>query len=385
MKRRDFFKIGGMLAAASSLSASPISLLKSPPTQKSSAGVNFLGEGLALTPVDFANILMRMADEGKIKTDYYSNGGIVEELEEKFAKHLGKERVVFFPTGTLANQIAIRKLSLGKKRAIVQAESHIYNDSGDCVQTLSNINLVPLGVGEASFTLEDVEALVKKTASGRVKAPVGVISIESPVRRKLGAQFGFDEIRKISNYAKANDIRMHMDGARLFAEAGHTDRKPSEYSPYFDTIYTSLYKCFSSGSGAMLAGTKTFCDNLYHTRRMFGGGLSHVWPFAAIAINYVDNYFEDYKSAKIKAETLFEYLNKNTDLTVTHISNGTNLYLIKTDTGDLTQIATKLSKNNVSMKSPGNGGNETLIAINPSLNNMTIEKLKEVFTDAIKQ
>ncbi len=164
MKRRDFFKIGGMLAAASSLSASPISFLKSPPNQKFNTGINFLGEGLALTPVDFANILMRMTDEGKIKTDYYSNGGIVEELEDKFAKHLGKERAVFFPTGTLANQIAIRKLSLGNKRAIVQAESHIYNDSGDCVQTLSNINLVPLGVNEASFTLEDVETIIKKNS-----------------------------------------------------------------------------------------------------------------------------------------------------------------------------------------------------------------------------
>ncbi|MBU1099747.1 MAG: DegT/DnrJ/EryC1/StrS family aminotransferase [Bacteroidetes bacterium] len=384
MKRRDFFKLGGMLAAASTLHANPISLLKSSPVQKPNSGVNFLGEGLDLTPADFVEILMRMVEEGKIKPDYYSNGGIVEELEEKFAKHLGKECAVFFPTGTLANQIAIRKLALGKKRAIVQAESHIYNDCGDCVQTLSNINLVPLGAEQASFTLAEVEAVIKKTASGRVKAPIGVISIESPVRRKTGEVFGFEEIKRISDYARANDIKMHMDGARLFAEAGHTGRKPSDYSPYFDTIYTSLYKCFSSGSGAMLAGTKEFCEDLYHTRRMFGGGLPNVWPFAAIAINYVDNYIEEYKAARIKAEVLFEYLNKNTDLTITHIPNGTNLYQVRANEGDLTEIAIKLSKQNVLMRSPRAGSNETLLAINPSLNNMTSEKLKEVFAYALK-
>ncbi len=178
---------------------------------------------------------------------------------------------------------------------------------------------------------------------------------------------------------------MHMDGVRLFAEAGHTDRKPSEYSSYFDTIYTSLYKCFSSGSGAMLAGTKEFCDDLYHTRRMFGGGLPHVWPFAAIAINYVDNYLEEYKSAKTTAEALFEYLNKNTDLTITHIPNGTNLYQLKVNIGELAKIVEKLTKHNISMRSPRSGSNENLISINPSLNNITLEKFIEVFTDALKQ
>ena len=80
----------------------------------------------------------------------------MEELEEHFASVLGKERAVFMPTGTLANHLAVRTLARGTGRAIVQAESHLFNDSGDCVQTLSGINLIPLASGRGSFTLDDV-------------------------------------------------------------------------------------------------------------------------------------------------------------------------------------------------------------------------------------
>ena len=76
------------------------------------------------------------------------------------AKLLGKERAVFMPTGTLANNLAIRTLAGGTGRAVVQADSHIYLDSGDCVQTLSNVTLMPLGEGRATFTAEELERLL---------------------------------------------------------------------------------------------------------------------------------------------------------------------------------------------------------------------------------
>ena len=97
---------------------------------------------------------------------------------------------------------------------------------------------------------------------------------------------GIDRIKAISSYAQKNDIKMHMDGARLFVEATHRGVKPASYGEYFDTIYTSMYKCFNAPSGAILAGTKEFTKKLFHIRRMFGGGLPASWPFAAIALHY---------------------------------------------------------------------------------------------------
>ena len=76
-------------------------------------------------------------------------GGVVEELEQRFAKLLGKETAIFMPTGTLANHIALRTLAGNRRRVLVQSESHIYNDTGDCVETLSGLNMMPLAPGRA--------------------------------------------------------------------------------------------------------------------------------------------------------------------------------------------------------------------------------------------
>ena len=214
---------------------------------------------------------MRLVDEGKIKEDNYSNGGVVEELENKFAALLGKESAVFMPTGTLANHIAVRELAGKRKRVVVQEQSHLYNDSGDCCQNLSGLNLLPLGEKSENFSLNDLQEIHSKTKSGRVETNIGVVLIESPVRRQNDKIFGYDNITLISEYARNNDIKLHMDGARLFVESVHTGKSPAEYGAMFDTVYTSMYKCFNAPSGAILAGDKKFTEKLFHTRRMFGG------------------------------------------------------------------------------------------------------------------
>jgi threonine aldolase len=110
------------------------------------------------------SLLMKLADEGKIKTDFYSNGGVVEELENRFAKLMGKESSVFMPTGTLANHMALRRLAGNNRRVILQEQSHIYQDTGDGCQTLSALNLIPLGLNTTEMTLAEIEEVVGKTA-----------------------------------------------------------------------------------------------------------------------------------------------------------------------------------------------------------------------------
>jgi threonine aldolase len=137
-----------------------------------STRVRMTGDGLYLTAGDQARLLTRLSDDGRIKLDSYSNGGTVAAIEQRFAALLGKERAVFMPTGTLANHLAVRALAGGTGRAVVQAESHLFNDSGDCVQALSAITLMPLAPGKATFTLEQLREVVDRTASGRVARPV---------------------------------------------------------------------------------------------------------------------------------------------------------------------------------------------------------------------
>ena len=109
--------------------------------------VFFTGDGVVLSPADQARLLLQIAEQHADVADTYLKGGAVEELEQRFAKLLGKERALFMPTGTLANHMAVRELSQqsgDRRRVIVQQESHLYCDEGDCAQLLSGLNLVPL-------------------------------------------------------------------------------------------------------------------------------------------------------------------------------------------------------------------------------------------------
>mgnify|MGYP006447589679 FL=1 len=107
--------------------------------------VNFVSDGLGLTPPEFAEVLGHCTETGQVQLDSYALGGMVEQVEQKFADLLGKEQAVFMPTGTMANHIALRELAGAQGKVIVQAESHIYRDIGDGPQTLSGLNLIQIG------------------------------------------------------------------------------------------------------------------------------------------------------------------------------------------------------------------------------------------------
>ncbi len=271
MERRQFLKLGGMAATAGLVHPPFAQDVKDKRPDKFSETINFTTDGLGLNPRKYSSQLSQLAAEAKINADYYSRGGAVEELEQQFARLLGKESAVFMPTGTLANHVAVRKLAGESRRVLVQAESHLYNDSGDGATVMSGLNLIPLAPDQATLTLDEVKRWVERSSSGRVETRIGAISIESPVRRKRHEMFDFEEMNKISAYAREHNIRLHLDGARLFNVPHHSGRKIEEYTTLFDTVYVSLWKCFNAASGAMLAGSKEFTEGLFHVRRMFGG------------------------------------------------------------------------------------------------------------------
>ncbi len=382
MKRRNFVKLGGAVAGSSlfPLNAHSGERNRSDDYEKR---IDFLYDGIDLSPSEYTHLLSKLVDEGKVKPDNYSNGGVVAELEESFAKQLGKDSAVFMPTGTMANHIAVRELAKEKRRVIVQEQSHLYNDCGDCCQTLSGLNLIPLGKDSTSFSLEEVEQLIAKTQSGRVETQVGVIMIESPVRRKYDTMFGTDRIKAIANYAQKNNIKMHMDGARLFVEAAHTGVKPEYYAQYFDTIYTSMYKCFNAPSGAILAGSKQFTEKLYHTRRMFGGGLPASWPNAAIALHYAQYFEEEYQKSWKNAQLFFQEVSKDERFKPEYFENGTHVVRINITHPNLKGFVTKLKEQQITVGSPDEKG--IRLKINPTINREVPKVLASIFIKCLDQ
>ena len=284
------------------------------------------GDGIPHTPSEYYKLLAAIPD---IAVDDYSRGGVVEKLEAQVASMLGKETAVWLPTGTLANHLAVRMLAGPKRRVLVQAESHLYNDCGDCCQTLSGLTMIPLAPAKATFTIEDVEQASASAMSGRVATPIGAIQIESPVRRKNGERFDFDQMKRISAWARERGIGMHLDGARLFLESAYTKRPVRDYAALFDTVYISMYKYFNAASGAVLAGPKSLLAELYQTRRMFGGGLHRVWPFAAVALYYMDGFEARFQKAVQTSEQVIAALSVDSNFAFERVPNGTNIFRMR--------------------------------------------------------
>src|SRR3954454_10959415 len=194
--------------------------------------IQFRSDGLGLSPAEYAELLAEIAGTRGIDVDDYSRGGVVAELEARMAALLGKETAIFLPTGTLANHLAVRLLTQGHReqgrgrRVLVQQESHLWNDEGDCAATLSGLTLVPLAPGRATVALAEIEAAVAGAPEMRVAVPVGAISIETPVRRVAGEAFDPAELRAISRFARECGIGLLLDGARLLLEAAYTGITP---------------------------------------------------------------------------------------------------------------------------------------------------------------
>lgn len=315
--------------------------------------VHTSGDGIGITPREYAALLNRLCHGRDVDDDNYLLGGEVEAFERHWAMLLGKETAVFMPSGTLANQLALRVLAGTKRRVIVPEVSHIYNDTGDACQTLSGLTLVPLAPGRATFTRADVEAVLTRTAGGRVATEVGAIVIESPVRRLSGEMFDWDETKRIAALARDRGIAMHLDGARLFIASAYTGISPAEYAAQFDTVYVSLWKYFNCGIGAILAGPKRVLDGMFHVRRMFGGNLATGWHAALIARHFMDGFEGRLQSAVTVSETFYAAMSKHPRVAIDRVPNGTNLTHVTFKGVSSSAVAARLAERGVAMSAAG--------------------------------
>jgi threonine aldolase len=299
---------------------------------------------------------------------------------------LGKETALFLPSGTLANHLALRLLTVRGHRVLVQRESHIYNDSGDCTQELSGLTLIPLAAQRATFTLAEVEDEIARLPQARVSTPVGAISIESPVRRRQGEVFDFAEMQRIAAFAREQRIGFHLDGARIFLASAYTGITPASYAALFDTVYVSLYKYFNAAAGAVLAGPRELIDNLFHQRRMFGGGLRQAWPYAAVALHYLDGFGERFERAAAAAETMFEALCRHPRCEVRRPEGGTNVVRVQVFGNDAASLPERLLARGVAIRpalhaSPE--GAEFELFTNETILRRPPHEIMEIFAEAL--
>ena len=376
MDRRQFL-------AASSLAAATPAFADAMHAHGKPAGlfrrIDFTSDGLGLDPREYCHLLQARATTGGLQADNYSNGGLVAQLEQRFARLLGKEAAMFVPTGTLANHLAVRTLAGNDHRVLVQAESHLYNDSGDCAQELSGLNLVPLAGRRSTIDLDEVGRWVERTAQGRVGMKVGAISIETPVRRQDHQFVPFAELEELSRYARQRGIRLHLDGARLFNLPLHSGRSVREHAALFDSVYVSLWKHFNGMAGAMLAGDAKFIDGLFHTRRMFGGSLPHAWPQVALVADYVDGYEQAYAQAWRAADRLIALLQSDGRYRIRKVENGTSRFFLSTAGVAPEVLAGRALKEGIILPAGPPGDVELGLQVNATILRRTPEALAQAF------
>ncbi len=345
--------------------------------------VNFNRDGLNLSPELYGKLLQILIKEKGFSPDSYGLGGMIHQFEEKIALALGKEKAIFMPTGTLANHIALRKHCVTNKRAIVQYDAHINRDSGDSATTLSGINIITLGKHDVVFTVDELQDFIEDNILGKVKTPIGVLSLETPVRRKKLKRIPFSDIEKITKIARDNNISLHLDGARLYIDAAFSKKSIKEYTELFDTVYLSLYKSFNAVSGAILAGTKEVIDGLHNERRMFGGGLPSSWQQIAIANYFFDGYEERYKKTIAQFGVFKKLLEKSGKFQIESLTNGSNVFkLMPTQEIDPVQFHKTLAAKQVFLPDWNKPDQCFYIKMNDSLVYNEVEKVVGLFLEA---
>jgi threonine aldolase len=384
MDRRQFLAAGGFAAAVPLLGQAGAVNAQAGRGDGRSRRIDFTSDGLGLSPAEYARRLSEAAGTGALDPDNYSNGGVVADLERTFAALLGKQAAMYVPTGTLANHLAIRKLAGPDRRVLVQAESHLYNDSGDCATMLSGLNLIPLSAEQATMDPEEVRGWVERSAGGRVETNIGVISIENPVRRQDHRMVEFGALERICGHARERGIRLHLDGARMFNLPLHSGRTLKQHAALFDTVYVSLWKHFDGASGAILAGDADFIEGLFHMRRMFGGSLPQAWPLVATVADCAQRYEADYARAWQVAGRWIDLLQAGGAFTVRRLPNGTSRFHLSAPGVDADRLRATLLARNIVLPWAPPGAAGFPIQVNPTILRTSPRELADVFHEAAR-
>jgi threonine aldolase len=349
--------------------------------------VRFFGDGEMFEPADYINELQKTLSTQHVIRDRYGVGGSIEILEKKFTELTGKEKAIFMPSGTMANQLAIDVLSGNNTKIFVQDTSHIYRDEADAAQSVFQNRLMPLAKNETYFTADQLRQAIEALSEEEVfQSGIGAVSIENPVRRSDGRMVPLEEIKKISTYCRANNIKLHLDGARIFLASGWSGISIKEYSSYFDTVYISLYKYLGASAGAILCGEKSVIDKMPHLMKIHGGSMYGNWTNAAMALHRLDGFEGRLQDSIKRATSIFSELNKTSAIKITPLNGGTNIYALSLSKEmDGAKLKESLEKR-FNIKIPSlNNQNQTLLMVNETLLYQPAEQVIESFKKSLSK
>ncbi|RCT54123.1 low specificity L-threonine aldolase [Winogradskyella sp. KYW1333] len=243
----------------------------------------------------------------EVGDDVYKEDPTINALEEKLANMFGMEKALFFPTGSMANQAALKLHTNPGEQVICDKYAHIYNYEGGGASFNSGISCKLIDGDRGMFTAQQAEASINPPDF--YHSPLtSLIEVENTTNKGGGACWDFEELKKIKAVAHKHNLGYHLDGARLWNALVALNHKPKQYGELFDTISVCLSKGLGCPIGSVLIGNKELMQHAIRIRKIFGGGMRQVGYLAAAGLYALDNNIERLRKDHIKAKEIGEVL-----------------------------------------------------------------------------
>ncbi len=292
--------------------------------------------------------------QANVGDDVYKEDPTVNILEERIAAMFGKEKALFFPTGSMANQAALKLHTNPGDQVICDKYAHIYNYEGGGASFNSGVSCKLIDGNRGMFTANQVLEAINPPDF--YHSPLtSLVEIENTTNKGGGACWDFNEIRKIRKICDNNKLGFHLDGARLWHALVAKNETPKQYGDVFDTISVCLSKGLGCPIGSVLIGDNAIMSNAIRIRKILGGGMRQVGYLAAAGLYALDNNIERLQEDHKKAKEIGKELTK-LSIIKTVESIETNIVIFELNNGiDETAFVKSLANKNVYIIGMGGG------------------------------
>ena len=265
--------------------------------------INLISDTVTRPTEGMLNAMM----QAKVGDDVFKQDPTVNELEVKLAEMFGMEAALFFPSGTMANQAAIKLHTNPAEQVICDKWAHVFNYEGGGASFNSGVSCRLLDGERGMFTAEDVVKGINPPDF--YHSPLtSLVCVENTTNRGGGACWDFEELKKIRTVCDEHGLSYHLDGARLFNALVAKGERAEDYGKLFDTISICLSKGLGAPVGSVLIGTKEHMDKALRVRKVLGGGMRQAGYLAAAGLyaleNHVEHLSEDHQKASELATIL---------------------------------------------------------------------------------
>ena len=239
--------------------------------------------------------------------DVYKQDPTVIELEVKVAALFGMEAGLFFPSGTMANQTAIKLHTQPGEQLIADKYAHVYNYEGGGVSFNSVVSCCLLNGNRGMITAAQVKSAINDPEF--YHSPLtSLVCVENTTNKGGGACYELEDLRQIKQVCVDHNLKFHLDGARIWNALVAKNQDPKEFGKLFDTISVCLSKGLGAPIGSVLLADKKTIHRALRVRKIFGGGMRQVGYLAAAGIYALDHNIErladDHRRAKELAAVL---------------------------------------------------------------------------------